>query len=63
MCLPGRGGREAAGRQAVALCRAPELHSSRGHAGAGQGESTGQGSRRLSRGFHLQYRGTGGGGL
>lgn len=59
VCLPEQGCCEAAGRQAVALSRVLKLHSSRGHAGAGQGESTGQRSLRLSWGFHLQHRRTG----
>lgn len=57
MCLPGQGRCKAAG----GLYWAPELHTSRGHAGAGQGESTGQRSLRLSWGFHLQHKTTGGG--
>ena len=63
MCLPGQGSSDAGGQQAVALSQAPELHSSRGHSGAGEGESTGQRSLGLSRGFYLQHRGTGGEGL
>lgn len=53
VCLPGQGSSEAAGWRAVALTRAPELRSSRGHTRAGRGESTGQRSLRLSWGFHL----------
>lgn len=59
LCLPGQGCLEAEGRQAVVLSSwAPQLNSSRGLAGAGQGKGTGQRSLGLSWGFHLQHRRT-----